>query len=78
MQELSYQDQHNEPPVYVHNVAESYNFDLLIAKEQEELERLLEAQAADGLDNIALYPWQRRFNTEIGRASCRERVSDYV
>ena len=33
----------------------------LTIQEQIELEKLLELQAEDGLDNIALYDWQRRF-----------------
>ena len=35
--------------------------DNLTEKELIELEELLEAQAADGLDNINLYDWQKRF-----------------
>ena len=62
MQKLNYQEHNNEPPAYVHSVATPHNFDLLSAQEQDELILLLEAQAADGLDNISLYGWQRRFN----------------
>ena len=50
----------NEPPLFVKNVAREYNFDNLTEKEQIELEKLLELQAADGLDNIHVYAWQNR------------------
>ena len=62
MQKLNYQEHNNTPPAYVHSVATPHNFDLLSAQEQDELILLLEAQAADGLDNISLYGWQKRFN----------------
>lgn len=51
----------NNPPEYIFNVAQEYNFDNLSALEQIELEHLLELQFKDGLDNIQLYEWQRRF-----------------
>lgn len=39
------------------------NLDKLSAAELRELEKLLELQAKDGLDNISLYEWQERFIT---------------
>ena len=40
------------------------NLDALSDEEIIELETLLEEQMADGIDNIQLYPWQKRFISE--------------
>lgn len=57
----SYLDLNNDPPSYIPNGFIDYDFDKLTEAEQIELEKLLELQLADGLDNISLYLWQRKF-----------------
>lgn len=62
MQNLNYQSENNTPPGYDFGMGKDHNFDNLTESDQDELIELLELQAADGLDNISLYGWQKRFN----------------
>ena len=61
MQDLDYLESNNTPPEYFPFNGDMYDIASLSDKEQIELEKLLELQLDDGLDNISLYAWQLRY-----------------
>lgn len=61
MPDFDYLRDNNAPPSFIINQAADYDFSKLSDNEFKQLTELLELQAADGLDNIHLYAWQRRF-----------------